>query len=176
VADAGARDILEATKQRVQAIALLHEGLYRSSDLASVDLGPYLRGLAGELLRANADPARAISVTCDATGFRSNMDLAVPLGLITNELVTNALKHAFHKRSHGKVEVRLAQEGGHAELSISDDGCGLPESFKLETSDSLGLRLVTNLARQLDGELALTAEPGVTWRVRFPLKGQDTSA
>jgi PAS domain S-box-containing protein len=170
VSDAGARDVLDATKQRVQAIALLHEGLYRSNDLASVDLGPYLRGLASDLLRANSDPARDIKVVCEVAGPHTNMDSAVPLGLIVNELVSNALKHAFRGRSSGKVTVRLEQQAELAELRVSDDGCGLPADFSSERSDSLGLRLVTNLARQLDGELTQTSNGGVTWLLRFPLK------
>ena len=170
VNDAGAREVLHATKQRVQAIALLHEGLYRASDLASVELGPYLRGLAGDLLRANADPARNISVVCEAAGLRTNMDSAVPLGLIVNELVSNALKHAFNGRSSGRVMVRLEQQAELAELCVCDDGAGLPANFSFESTDSLGLRLVNNLARQLDGELTQTSQGGVTWLLRFPLK------
>jgi PAS domain S-box-containing protein len=170
VSDAAARDVLEATKQRVQAIALLHEGLYRSSDLASVDLGPYLRGLASDLLRANADPTRDVKLVCEVTGPHTNMDSAVPLGLIVNELVSNALKHAFRGRTSGRVTVRLEQQSHLAALSVADDGCGMPSDFSFERSDSLGLRLVTNLARQLDGELTQTAQGGVTWLLRFPLK------
>lgn len=170
VGDAAAREVLEATKQRVQAIALLHEGLYRSSDLASVELGPYLRGLAGDLLRANADPARNITVVCEAAGMRTNMDSAVPLGLIVNELVSNALKHAFNGCSSGRVTVRLEPQGEQGELRVSDDGAGLPANFSFERADSLGLRLVNNLARQLDGELTQTSQGGVTWLLRFPLK------
>ncbi|HEX2873028.1 MAG TPA: histidine kinase dimerization/phosphoacceptor domain -containing protein [Polyangiaceae bacterium] len=176
VSDVGARGVLEATKQRVQAIALLHEGLYRSSDLASVELGPYLRGLAGDLLRANADPTRDIEVVCDAMGLCTNMDSAVPLGLIVNELVSNALKHAFRGRASGKVTVRLEQRAELAELRVSDDGAGLPGDFSFERADSLGLRLVTNLARQLEGELTQTSQGGVTWLLRFPLKAGVTPA
>jgi PAS domain S-box-containing protein len=168
---AGAREVLAVTRQRVQAIALLHEGLYRSRDLGSVDLGPYLRGIVAELQRAHVEPTRSVSIGCEAAGIRCNMDTALPLGLITNELVANSLKHAFVERRGGKVDVRLAADGDLAELRISDNGRGLPELFELERSDSLGLRLVKNLARQLDGELTRLAGIGVSWSVRFPLKG-----
>jgi PAS domain S-box-containing protein len=170
VSDASARDVLEATKQRVQAIALLHEGLYRSADLASVELGPYLRCLAGDLLRANADPTRDIAVVCEAAGLCTNMDSAVPLGLIVNELVSNALKHAFRGRSSGKITVQLERQRELAQLRVSDNGAGLPADFSFDRADSLGLRLVTNLARQLEGELTQTSHGGVTWLLRFPLK------
>lgn len=170
--DPTAREMFNATRHRVSAIALLHEGLYRSSDLGSIELEAYLKGLVRELVRASADPNRPPAIVCSAPGVHTDMDTAVPLGLIINELVANALKHAFKNRAPGLVAVRLSAKDGHAELEVKDDGAGLPPDFAPGRAEGLGLRLVQNLAHQLDGLLTYTSEQGTTWHVRFPSRGK----
>jgi two-component sensor histidine kinase len=96
------------------------------------------------------------------------MDTAVPLGLIVNELVANALEHAFVGRDQGRITISLSAGGDAWELRVSDDGVGLPRGFDLEHESTLGLRLVSNLARQLDGDLSLLPSGGASWRLRFP--------
>jgi PAS domain S-box-containing protein len=167
--DPGAREIFAATKHRVQAIALLHEGLYRSPDLASIELGPYLERVVQEVTAASCDPER-VRVTCVAPGLSCDMDAAVPLGLIVNELISNAVKHAFAPGAQGRVEVRIdSDSSGMATLRVRDNGRGLPADFKVSQTRSLGVRLVTNLAAQLGGELSVESAGGVCWSVRFPL-------
>lgn len=167
--DPGAREIFAATKHRVQAIALLHEGLYRSPDLASIELGPYLERVVQEVTAASCDPER-LSVTCSAPGLNCDMDAAVPLGLIVNELISNAVKHAFAPGEQGKIEVHVeGSPDGMATLRVRDNGRGLPANFKASQTRSLGVRLVTNLTAQLGGELNVESNPGVCWSIRFPL-------
>jgi PAS domain S-box-containing protein len=167
--DPGAREIFAATKHRVQAIALLHEGLYRSPDLASIELGPYLERVVQEVTAASCDPER-LRVTCAAPGLSCDMDAAVPLGLIVNELISNAVKHAFAPGATGQVEVRIdGDASGMATLRVRDNGRGLPPDFKVSQTRSLGVRLVTNLTAQLGGELNVESDAGVCWSVRFPL-------
>lgn len=174
VMDVTGRDLFAATRQRIQVIALLHEHLYRASDIGSIDLEAYLSAIGAGLLQTNLVPSRKITLLCESPALRTNMDTAVPLGLIVNELVSNALKHAFNERSVGNIVVRLTREAGVATLLVSDDGVGLPSELEVAESPSLGLRLVSNLARQLDGELSWETRRGVSWRLSFPLTAIET--
>lgn len=169
LSDPAAQQMFLTTRHRVQAIALLHEGLYRSQDLASIPVTFYLRGLTQELVRAHARPGCEIDVVCSGDELCVDMNTAVPLGLIANELVTNSLKHAFVGRAAGSVQITVERRDQFLELRVSDDGPGLPDVFHTNGVESLGLNLVTNLAEQLDGHLTHSVGPGASWKLRFPL-------
>ncbi|MFP5221412.1 MAG: sensor histidine kinase [Acidobacteriota bacterium] len=158
------------SQARVRAMALVHEKLYRSKDLCRIDFASYLRELTGFLIQAYSPKNLSIMQEIDSEEFFLSVDTAIPCGLILNELVTNSLKHAFPGRSSGTVSPRAWTEDGHAVLCVKDDGVGMPPGFDLNQPDTLGLQLVTNLARQLHGTLDMTTGPeGTAFTLRFPL-------
>jgi len=138
--------------------------LYESDNLGSIELGAYARRLV-DLMSCSA-PA-AVRVSVDADEAACSLDTAVPFGLLLNELVTNAFKHAFRDRADGMLRVTLRMESGQAALEVEDDGPGLPEGFAVSESSSLGLRLACVLAEQLGGSLAWGSGSGAHFTVRF---------
>ena len=158
----------------VKAIALTHELLYQADDLARVDFQQFATQLAAHLQRAFAVPTAQVRV--QATGVHLGTDTAVPLGLIVNELLSNAFKYACADGRSGQVAVTLRCDpaAGLFRLVVSDDGPGLPPDFTLLQASSLGLRLVQSLARQLGGELRLPPAGEAAFEVTFP--GGDPSA
>jgi PAS domain S-box-containing protein len=152
--DAPTMKILQESQDRVRAMALVHEALYSSENLQAVDFGDYGMKLGQQLLQTYApDPAR-IRLTTDVQSVRLDIARAVPCGLILNELMTNALKHAFPGGRAGQIRMNLSRRANNAcVLEISDDGVGLaPGSIDGTT---LGLRIVRLLARQLNGEFSI---------------------
>ncbi len=171
ITDPATRDVFRDSQERVRAIALLHEKLYQSKDLSHVDMRDYVGDLTRKLLRTYGAAASHVRLDVQATGVSLNMDAALPCGLIINELVTNALKHAFGEHDKpGLVTVRLTRTGDAIELSVWDDGTGLPAGLDLETASTLGVQLVMTLARQLDGSVEFDRAPGTRCAVRFRTK------
>ncbi len=169
------RVAFEESQQRIQAMAGIHEQLYRSQDLARVDMAAYVDKLVAELHRSYATPA--IEFEIRAPDVALDVDQAIPCGLIINELVSNALKHAFRAREtrDGKISVTLhpsSPGNGKMELIVSDNGIGLPADFDLQTLDSLGLTMVRLLAGQLEGNLEFDtqARGGTTFKVTFEIR------
>jgi two-component sensor histidine kinase len=165
-------EALRDSQNRVRSMALIHEQLYGAHDLARIDFGAYIHLLAGHLLRSyRADSKIALDLKGDKLYLR--IDEAIPCGLILNELVSNALKHAFPDGQAGRIQAALGVDGGQVVLAVSDDGVGLPEDFDHRTSTSLGLQLVNSLVSQLDGEITLEPGQGTGFRVTFPVSSWD---
>ncbi|WP_052732601.1 tetratricopeptide repeat protein [Hymenobacter terrenus] len=167
-------EMLQEGQNRIQTIALIHELLYQSADLARIDFHQFLQQLTAYLSNAfgrpmrmrtrpvgvfsmpyaqDAEPPTAVLINTQATGVYLNASTAVPLGLILNELLSNAYNHAFPDGRNGQVDLHISapDSSGTFTATISDNGVGLPRNFKLENTSSLGLRLVNNLTRQLKG-------------------------
>jgi PAS domain S-box-containing protein len=159
-----ARVALDESVQRVRAMALVHEKLYQAGNLAVVMLPHYTEDLLAQLAEANGVAQRQILLSADIAPVNTGLDGAIPFGLLVTELVSNALKHAFHDRSGGEVRVGLVQQAGGALLSVSDNGTGLAPGFDLATCDSMGLQLARSLARQLGGELYAADAGGAAFR------------
>lgn len=162
------RNLLEETRNRVHAMALVHEKLYRAGDLAKLDYSSYLRDLVATLSRTTGERIKSVdfSVEADAVGLDTNS--AVPLGLVVSELVSNSLKHAFPDGRKGRVEVSL--RGGPAEgydLTVRDDGIGAAQDFDPAANGSMGWRLVGMLTRQLDGTIAMHRNSGTEFAIHF---------
>jgi two-component sensor histidine kinase len=166
--DPAAREIFRASQHRVQSIALVHEKLYQSADLSHVDFSDYTVALLGNLFETFDAGQRGISKTVDIGAIRLSVDIAIPCGLIVNELVTNALKHAFPGGREGTVRVIL-HEGpdGALDLTVGDDGVGLPEGMDPRKTSSLGLDLVFTFADQLNAEVEIGRQGGSFYRFRF---------
>lgn len=154
---------LRDLQSRIQSMALVHELLYESEDLTSIDMGRYIERLTSSIVNSYHDGEIELEV---AVGdITLPLETAIPLGLIINELVTNSFKHAF--TSKGMISVELEEHGGEFTLTIADNGAGLPPDFIIEDSDSLGLRLVAGLVDQIDGTLEVSAEDGTRFRLTF---------
>jgi two-component sensor histidine kinase len=166
--DPAARAIFTQSQNRVQSIALVHERLYESDDLSHVDFGKYTTILLDNVFDTHDAGNRGIAKVVDVGNTSLTIDLAVPCGLIVNELVTNALKHAFPDNRRGVVRVGLREsDGGYLDLSVEDDGVGMPADVDPRNTTSLGLDLVFTFADQLNAEVDVTRERGTAFHFVF---------
>jgi PAS domain S-box-containing protein len=169
IADSKAKDVFRDSQNRVRSMAMIHERLYRSSDLAHVDFGEYVRNLSTSLFNSYRTSLPNVSCDIDVDDVRVDVDVAVPCGLILNELMSNALKYAFPSDRRGRIMVQLRKgEEEKLRLTVADDGVGLPTGFTVGDSHSLGYQLVQLLVEQLGGELQVVGERGVSASVTFP--------
>lgn len=161
------RSVLAQMQGRIYSMALLHETLYRSGNFAAVDLGAYLGQLAEQVIRAQVTLRTAPRLHLDLAAVEVDIDHAIPCGLILNELISNSLKHGFPDGSEGEIRVRLgpSPSGEGLALSVHDNGVGVPEDLDVRRSQTLGLQLVSDLARQIHGSLNVGVGPGATFEV-----------
>ena len=171
VQDAAVLELLAVTRNRVGAMALLHENLYQSESLARLNLPEYVKSLCAHLLRA-AGPIRArVQLEChvEPGTISLELDQAVPCGLLLNELVTNALKHAFPGERSGCIRVTLERATPQTVgLTVADDGVGLSVTLDPRATSSLGLQLVSLLTQQLHGTVNFERGQGTAVHILFP--------
>ena len=164
------QEIFKDSQHRVRSMALVHEKLYRSEDLARIDLAEYIRNLATFLFGSYRANAGRISLAVQADDVFLGIDAAVPCGLMLNELISNALKHAFPNGRSGQLWVELHQDSDRqVRLIVRDNGTGLPPGFDIFETDSLGMQLVGTLVDQLNGTLEIHSEGGTEFIITFPL-------
>lgn len=180
-------DVLAAFDEaagRLRAIASIHEGLYSSSDLTEVEFSSYLQNLTREMIRLHSSSPDKITVEVDANEMVLDVEQAIPLGLIANELIANCLKHGLQNGT-GVLRVRLGpvpgsfepshgetMDDGWAMLDIGDAGPGFPQGFSTQSTTTFGLKLINLLVRQLRGRLEIRDGPGARAIVSFPLRQQ----
>lgn len=161
---------LEDCRHRVRSMALVHEKLYRSTDLAHIDFGQYVRELGAYLFRSYGSQSAGLALHVEIGEAALSVDAAIPCGLIITELVSNCLNHAFRGRQagHVTVELREAQPRGWR-LTVSDDGVGFPPDVDFRRTNSLGLQLVNTLTQQLDGSIHqwLREGGGTAFEIQF---------
>ncbi len=158
------------SKDRILAMALVHEELYKSGDFSRMDMARYLEDLTQSLISAY-NPDLAVEVDIKVEKIFLSLNASIPCGLILNELITNAFKHAFPGGKSGKLQVLFKNtDAENLEFSIADTGIGLPRGFESGTGTSLGLTLVRGLVEQLDGALEISVDNGTCFRIRFPQK------
>jgi PAS domain S-box-containing protein len=167
IPDPGVRQLLRESQDRIRSMALVHDMLYRSQDLARVDFGSYVRTLVLQLVRSYNASGRVRAVV-DLEPVVFGVDLAVPCGLIINELVANALKHAFPGERVGELRVGMSAGPDQYVLSVRDNGVGLPPETDYLHTETLGLQLVNMLTEQIGGHLTLERTTGTEFVVRFP--------
>lgn len=160
---------LDRLQNRVKSMAELYDQLFHSADSASVDLAAYLRKIAEYVGESFAASAKGISMEVGLEGIFMDSKRAISLGLVANELLTDAFKYAFPAGGGGKIELRLGQEGGRVVMEIADDGIGLPPDFDPEQSKGFGFKLVAGLVRDLEGGFAIGPGPGALFRISLPL-------
>ena len=160
--------LLKESQDRIRAMALVHERLYRSSDFAGVDMKGYLADLVGNL-RSSYRTDR-LKVTVETNDVQVSLDTAIPLGLIVSELVTNAFKHGFPNEANGIVKVTTHATGtDECTLVVEDNGVGMPPGYTVNTASSLGLHLVNILVQQIGGQLSVQNDNGAQFSITFPL-------
>ncbi|MCA1950659.1 MAG: transporter substrate-binding domain-containing protein, partial [Treponema sp.] len=160
--------LLEETQQRIRTMAQVHELLYRSDRLSSIEMKEYLERLLDELSSAYYETRLQVNITMDIDPIEVSLDMATPLGLIFNEAVTNAFKYAYKSRNGGFLAISLKRlPTGGRRLLISDDGPGLPENWQERAKTSLGFTLIETLVQQIKGHMEINSEKGTTISITF---------
>lgn len=195
IEDRSALELFKESQNRVRSMALIHEKLYRSRDLARIDFAEYVRNLASFLIRSYRSDSGPVRLEVNARDVFLGIDSAVPCGLIINELISNALKHAFPpdrgsspardtstsgtdrlvggdglngKESEIRVEL-YADHDRHLTLVVGDNGVGFPEDLDFRNTESLGMQLVNTLVSQLGGKVELSNNGGTEFKITFPV-------
>lgn len=160
---------LEDSQSRIKAMSLIHEKLYRSEDLSSINFSDYISDLTRSIFRTYGSSAGGVDLKIEADDILLGIDTAIPCGLIINELVSNAIKHAFPEGRKGEVKIALKKTtAGEIEMRVIDNGAGIPADIDFNTTESLGLRLVNALSKeQLQGNIELNENGGTEFRIRF---------
>jgi two-component sensor histidine kinase/CheY-like chemotaxis protein len=168
VQDASVANALQESQHRVESMALIHEQLYSNGNLREVDLARHAALLAGSLFHSyGVDPGR-ISWHVAMDPLPLGVDQAIPAGLILNELVSNALKHAFPDGRSGSVVIEGSRDQGRIHLAVQDDGIGVPPDVELARPDSLGMHIIHILTRQLKGTFDVACGRPATFKISFP--------
>jgi len=161
-------DMFKESQNRIISMALVHEKLYQSEDLASIDLNEYITHLASALFRSYGADTGSVALKIDVADVVFGVDTAIPCGLIINELVSNSLKYAFPDGKEGEIKIALRfTDGDEITLTVSDNGVSIPDELDLTNTGSLGLKLVHILTDQIRGRLEVDRSEGTTFRIRF---------
>nr|HPQ54806.1 histidine kinase dimerization/phosphoacceptor domain -containing protein [Spirochaetota bacterium] len=158
----------EDSQNRIRAMALVHEKLYRSENLSYIDFARYIKTLSQELFITLGGNARGITIQYSLEEVNLNIDLAIPCGLIITELVSNAIKHAFNEIKDEKKILITLERNEKIKISVKDNGSGLPDDTGIDNSESLGLVLVPMLAKQINGEIRVLNNAGTEFILTFP--------
>ena len=158
------------SQSRIRTMALIHESLYQSNDLSRINFAEYIQKLVANLLRSYEINSSAIKPVINVDNVFLEIDVAVPCGLIINELVSNSLKYAFPSGKEGKIQVDFSSENErNFTLSVSDNGVGLPKNLNILETKTLGLQLVNNLVDQLEGTVKNNVDGGTEFRITFSI-------
>jgi len=161
-----AKDVFQKSVSRIRTLALIHEKLYKSDNLAEIKFVDYAKSLARGLFLAYHSPESQISLVVEGGEARLGIDKAIPCGLLINELVTNSLKYAFPNKKSGTILIHFEDLGENYTLIVADDGVGLPESFP--SDETMGSRLLRALTDQLEGKMEIDRSKGAKFIVTFP--------
>ena len=168
--DNQAIEIFKNTQNRISSIALIHEKLYQSKDLARINFADYIQDLANSLFSAYGVNPNTINLKVEVEDILLGIDTAIPCGLIINELILNSMKYAFPSGRQGEISVKFyAMTHNKLVLSISDNGIGLPKDLDLENISSLGLKLVSALVEQLSGDIQIHTSSRVQFEITFSI-------
>jgi two-component sensor histidine kinase len=166
IADPAVAELFADSRNRVRSMALVHENLYRAGNFARISMEAHIQNLCAHLIRAYGGHSRTVELVTDIEDLQLDIDRAVSCGLIINELVSNALKHAFPGGRAGRITVALSLlDEKRCALTVSDDGVGLPSGYG--DRDSLGLQLVQDLTQQLRGTIAVSHDKGTSFTISF---------
>ncbi|MDP2386974.1 MAG: histidine kinase dimerization/phosphoacceptor domain -containing protein [Bacteroidota bacterium] len=163
-------ELVKQSESRIKSMALIHEKLYQSESLKEINLAEYLDSFLEQLANLLFFEEKNISYSVEVEKRNLDIDRLVPLGLIMNELITNAVKHGFKNRASGKIQIQGKQEEDFYLLTVTDNGEGMPENFSIDRTNSLGIRLMKGLANQIKSKISIQSTPGNTvFSIRLPV-------
>ncbi len=169
ITDDKSLQLLRESQNRVKAMALIHEKLYQSHDLSHINLPEYIHTITTNLLYSYQGDINAVKINMKIADIELSLDMAIPCGLLINELVSNSLQHGFPTNQKGEIWIILQPLPNEKFLLIiKDNGVGIPEEINFPNSDSLGLRLISSLVNQLDGSVMLEKNKGTSFTITFP--------
>ena len=173
--DEGTVQIFHDMENRVHSMALVHESLYRSENLARIDFAEYAHALATDILSLHGGPGVPVRLKSELEPVIMSVDLAIPCGLILNELISNAFKHGFPAGAGGEIKVTLNRDAkGICTLRVEDTGVGIPPGLDLSASKTLGLRLVRSLAQQIRGMFEFVkVDTGTSAHLQFAVENHE---
>lgn len=164
------KEKLIETENRIRSMALIHEKLYKTGNLASLSVRNYIEELAFNILESYENHNVKIKLKFDIEEKEYGIDMLIPMGLILNEVLSNSIKHAFYERTEGNVFISIKSDDKKSYLTIMDDGIGADLTYEELKEDSLGMELIDSLTGQLDGTLALKTENGFEYNFVFSLR------
>ncbi|MFH0787577.1 MAG: CHASE domain-containing protein [Pseudomonadota bacterium] len=167
--DEKSREIFQESQDRVRVMANIHTLLYQSEDLSRVDFGGFIRDLAGRLQQSYGTAEFPIEIHVDIADVSLPIETSISCGLVLNELVSNALKHAFPEGRGGEVNISMITAEDRYVLNVQDNGIGFPEAVAFQNTKSLGLELVNLLVGQINGTIDLTVDGGTKFTITFPM-------
>ena len=168
VKDEGTLNILKESQNRIKSMAFIHESLYQTKDFSSINFTEYIVNLSQNLIHSYSNFDHEIKLNLDIQDVFLNLDLAIPCGLIINEIVSNALKYAFDEKTEdGEISIKMSLNKDNLVLKIGDNGKGLPKNIDYRNTESLGLQLVVTLTDQLSGTIELNSEKGTNYTIIF---------
>ena len=173
IGDEKVTQAMKESQNRIQAMSFVHEKLYTSADLARIDLEPYVKYMASQLFRLFAVHPGTISLITDVKNIFVDINTAIPLGLVINELVSNSLKHAFPEGRKGQITISIHNDQKGLTLTYEDNGVGFSEGFDWQTTDSLGFRLIRGLIDQLNGTIEQEPFEGTRFTIRVMKKTEN---
>lgn len=165
IKDKAALEVFKESQRRARSMALIHKMLYQSVDLKCINFGEYIQTLSRELFQTYAT-GENIKLNMEVGDILLDINTAVPLGLIVNELVSNSLKHAFPDNMEGEITIEFNKNNQYY-FSVADTGVGFPEDIDYHNANSLGIRLVNTLVSQIDGTMELYQENGTCFKIKF---------
>jgi two-component sensor histidine kinase len=159
--------MIKETQSRARSMAIIHERLYQSEDLKTIDFGKYIRTLAMELSRTYRVSPDLVKLHINVEDVKLDINTSIPLGLIVNELVSNSMKHAFPDGRNGEIDIDFYLKDDVYSLNVCDNGIGFPEDLDFRKTESLGLQLVNTLSGQIDATVELDRSQGTDFIIKF---------
>lgn len=175
IPDKETQELFDESRNRIRSMALIHEKLYQSKDLFLIDFKSYVVDLLNNLMISYGFRSKNIHAEINIENITFDIDSAITMGLIINELASNAYKHAFKGRREGKIAVSVNKQNGSFVLIVKDNGVGLPGNVDVKRSESLGLQLVETLIDQLHGKCEIINNGGTEVRIEFPEQGGEAA-
>lgn len=167
VQDEGTLEILQESQNRIKSMSYIHETLYRTTDFSSIEFTDYIQNIARNLIHSYSFTTGEVHLQTHFDQVYLSLDQAIPCGLIINELVSNALKYAYKDIDHRILTIEITEKEDRISILVADNGIGLPENFRYEEADSLGVQLVYTLVEQLDGVIDVKTQPGTRFLITF---------
>jgi two-component sensor histidine kinase len=161
------QNMYKVSRNRIKSMALIHESLYRSKDFSRIDFSEYIDKLATHLHSIYCTKDSQIKIVQDVKNVSLDINRAIPCGLIINELISNSFRHAFGPNGNGKIQIKMSEQNGNYLLKVQDNGKGLPKEVNFQNTETLGLQVIRDLVKQLDGKLTLDRKKGTAFTITF---------